>query len=70
MNKETNHAIGLEKALRHKAALLRDAADTADWDKDGRSKMAIRLYAEADAAEKAADDLKAAIDSRIWLNAE
>ena len=70
MNKETNHAIGLEKALRRKAALLRDVANTADWDKDGRSQMAVRLYAEADAAEKAADDLKAAIDSHIWLGIE
>lgn len=70
MNKETNHAIGLEKALRRKIAMLREVADTADWDKEGRSRMAIRLYAEADTAEKAADDLKAAIDSRIWLSIE
>jgi hypothetical protein len=70
MNKETNHAIGLEKALRRKVTLLRDTADMVDKDKDGRSKMAIRLRAEADTAEKAADELKAAIDSRVWLNAE
>jgi len=67
MNKETNHAVGLEKALRRKVAVMRDTADMADKDKDGCSKMAMRLRAEADTAEKAADDLKAAIDSRVWL---
>jgi len=70
MNKETNHAVGLEKALRRKVAMLRDTAAMADGYKDGRSKMAIRLRAEADTAEKAADELKAATDARIWLNAE
>ena len=65
--KELNHAHGLEQALRRKVATLRDQAAQADTDKEGRSKMAVRLMAEADAAELAANDLRVAIDAAVYF---
>jgi hypothetical protein len=66
-NKEFNHAMGLEKALRRKAAYLLDAAVLLDAAKEGRSSMAVRFRSEADAATTLADTLKAAIDQQVWL---
>lgn len=66
-NREVNHAMGLEKALRRKAAYLLDAAKWLDASKEGRSSMAVRFQSEADAAITKANNLKAAIDQQVWL---
>lgn len=65
--KELNHARGLEQALRRKVELLRDQAAQLDADKDGRSKMAVRLREQANAQEIAANDLKAALDAAVYF---
>jgi hypothetical protein len=65
--KELNHARGLEQALRRKVELLRDQAAQADADKDGRSKMAVRLREPANAEEIVANDLKAAVDAAVYF---
>jgi hypothetical protein len=65
--KELNHARGLEQALRRKVELLRDQAAQADADKDGRSKMAVRLREQANAHEIVANDLKAAVDAAVYF---
>ena len=65
--KELNHARGLEQALRRKVELLRDQAAQADADKDGRSKMAVRLREQANAEEIVANDLKAAVDAAVYF---
>jgi hypothetical protein len=65
--KELNHARGLEQALRRKVELLRDQAAQADADKDGRSKMAVRLREQANAQEIVANDLKAAVDAAVYF---
>lgn len=48
---EINHAAGLVKSLRAKAALLRQQADDLDHDKEGRSRYADRLREQADEAK-------------------
>lgn len=64
--KEFNHAAGLVKALHRRAALLRDEAQYLDQQKEGRSALAHTLRGQADAAEKAAHNLKEAIDASVW----
>lgn len=66
-SKEINHAAGLMKALHRRAGLLRDQAAEADAAKEGRSTLAVILRNQADAAENAAHDLKAALDAALWL---
>lgn len=59
--KEINHATGLMNALRRRATLLRDQAQDLDREKEGRSVLANTLRKQADAAERAAEDLKVAL---------
>lgn len=66
-SKEINHAAGLMKALHRRVGLLRDQAADLDSAKEGRSALAKTLRNQADAAENAAHDLKAALDAALWL---
>ena len=61
------HAHGLEKALRAKAAAYRDQANILEYYKEGRSRFAISYRKKADEYEAKANDLAQAIALQLFL---